>query len=305
MQETIYRFLMTVSDSVNTSITIISIVAWIISMAELFLGWKKGEKHIVFVSVSVIVVAILVVGMTMTRRNLTEVPNVVKKTYQDACNILSSQDLNYTLVEDTGLYVTEQKPTAGTIVDKGTTVELMTEDFTSTSEKNENMISVKIKCIYIYAQNTSGEYVPVFYSDIEFSDDMRCLLTSEYNQYELVWADQTFQIENIVPGMYTLNFSNSSGYVSDKVEFPIFNDSRIEETLVVKCADDTKYEEYQISLQSTANLSYMFVDSDGNKIVEDTFQTDSRGTFYFRVNWDLDHDIHVHTLKDKHVTISL
>lgn len=303
MQETIYRFLMTISNSVNASITIISVVTGIISMAELFFGIKKGEKNTIFIGVTVIIVAIAVIGMTTIRRNLTEVPDVVGKTYQDACNILSSHNLNYTLVEDTGLYIIGQNPDAGTIVDKKTTVELIAEEFVPSSEENENSLSVKIKCISVYAQNASGEYVPALYSDIEFSDDMRCLLISEYNQYELVWIDQTFQIENIVPGMYTLNFSNSSGYVSDKVEIPIFSDSQIEETLIVKCTDDTKYEEYQISLQSTTNLSYMLVDNDGNKTVEDTFQTDSSGTFYFRVNWDLDHDIHVHTLGGRHVTL--
>lgn len=303
MQEIIYKVLMTISDTVNIGVTIISVVAGIISIVQFILDWKKGEKRTIFVWGVIIIAAIAVIGMTMIRRNLSEVPDVVGKTYQDACNILSSHDLNYVIVEDTGSYIIGQKPTAGTIVNKGTTVELVIEDFTSTTEKNENMLSVKIMCISVYAQNTSGEYVPVFYSDIEFSDDMRCLLTSEYNQYELVRVDQTFQIKNIIPGMYTLVFSNSSGYVSDKVEYPIFNDSQIEETLIVKCTDDTKYEEYQISLQSTTNLSYMLVDNDGNKTVEDTFQTDLNGTFYFRVNWDLDHDIHVHTLKNRHVTV--
>lgn len=303
MQEIINKLLMAVSDTTNNGITIISIAVGVISFAQIIRGWGNGEKHGCFAWGTVIIVAIAVNGMTMIRRNLTEVPDVVWKTYQDACNILSSHELNYTLVEDTGLYIVGQNPESGRIVDKKTTVELITEEFKSSSEENENSLSVKIKCISVYAQNVSGAYVPAFYSDIEFSDDMRCLLTSEYNQYELVWVDQTFQTKNIIPGMYTLFFSNSSGYVSDKVEFPIFYDTQTEETLIVKCTDDTKYDEYQISFKSTTNLSYMLVDNDGNKTVEDTFQTDSSGTFYFRVNWDLDHDVHVHTLKGSHVTV--
>lgn len=49
MQETIYRLLMTVSDSVNMGITIISVVAGIISIVQLIRGWGNGEKHVVFV----------------------------------------------------------------------------------------------------------------------------------------------------------------------------------------------------------------------------------------------------------------
>lgn len=67
------------------------------------------------------------VACTVVRKNVTQVPNVVGKTYQDACNILSNNKLNYNLVLDNGVYVMEQDPVAGTIVETNFQIELMTE----------------------------------------------------------------------------------------------------------------------------------------------------------------------------------
>lgn len=215
MQEAIYRILMTISDSVNTGITIISVVAGVISIAELFLGWKKGEKHAVFVWGSVIIVAIAVICMTITRRNLTEVPDVVGKTYQDACNILSNHELNYTLVVDNGLYVMEQNPVAGTVIEKGTKVELMTEPIGNNAEvkarweadKNVEYgtLAVTFKNEEIKLIGDSGEYISCFGPEIFDYEVQEAYLVEEesgvlYQDY-IVENGQLF-FKDIPKGIY-------------------------------------------------------------------------------------------------------
>lgn len=56
------------------------------------------------------------------------------KTYSDACNILSNNDLSYNLVLDNGIYVMEQDPVAGTIVKRNSRVELVTEPIGNNAE---------------------------------------------------------------------------------------------------------------------------------------------------------------------------
>lgn len=67
-------------------------------------------------------------------KNITQVPDIVGKTYSDACNTLSNNDLSYNLVLDNGIYVMEQDPVAGTIVEKNSRVELVTEPIGNNAE---------------------------------------------------------------------------------------------------------------------------------------------------------------------------
>lgn len=110
--------------------------------------------------------------MTVTRRNLVEVPNVTGKTYQDACNILSSHELNYTLAVDNGLYVMEQNPIAGTVAEKGTKVELMIEPIGNNAEVKETWekelnaeygnLAVTFKRVEITLTGDTGETISCF-----------------------------------------------------------------------------------------------------------------------------------------------
>lgn len=122
MKEIFLKTILTVDDTMNTVVMILSIVSGILAIIAEFKTHAKswGVKLIIIVS-------IIVVACTVVRKNVTQVPNVVGKTYQDACNILSNNKLNYNLVLDNGVYVMEQDPVAGTIVETNFQIELMTE----------------------------------------------------------------------------------------------------------------------------------------------------------------------------------
>lgn len=113
--DSILRFLVSLDDMIGVAATIISVVSGIVAIVAEVRGGKEQRKRswvwngIIFVSILVIVAAII-------KRNIVEVPDVVGYTYQDACHVLSSQELKYSLVVDNGLYVTEQTPLAGTVV---------------------------------------------------------------------------------------------------------------------------------------------------------------------------------------------
>lgn len=126
MKEFFLEFLLSFDELFNQIVTIIAIAGGI--MAIVFeLKKPKEDKKKKWIYKCIIVVSILVIISTVIRDKITKVPSVVGRTYQDACNILSRYELGYNLVLDNGVYVVEQNPDAGTIVEKNTKVELYTE----------------------------------------------------------------------------------------------------------------------------------------------------------------------------------
>lgn len=98
--------------------TVISFVGAVFSLFPNSPNWMK--KHI-----KVIILFCFCMFITFfVRENMRKVPDVVGRTYENACNILSDYDLKYTLIAGDNLYVTDQKPEAGTIVFKNKEVEL-------------------------------------------------------------------------------------------------------------------------------------------------------------------------------------
>lgn len=124
MREIFLRTIFAVDDTMNTVAMILSLVSGILAIAAEF--GIRSKKHSWIIKL-VIIVSILVVACTLVRKKITQVPDVVGKTYQDACIILSNNGLSYNLILDNGVYVMEQEPVAGTIVEKHSQVELMTE----------------------------------------------------------------------------------------------------------------------------------------------------------------------------------
>lgn len=126
MKEIIYSFLLMLDEATNTGAMIISIVSGVIAIV-VEIRKHKAEQKGSWIWKCIIIVSILVILGTITRKNLTEVPDVVGYTYEDAKGILVKYELKYNLVVDKGLYVVEQNPVARTPVRKGTKVELSTE----------------------------------------------------------------------------------------------------------------------------------------------------------------------------------
>ena len=129
MKETFFKIILSVDETINIVVMIISIVSGIAAIVSEIKIHKKHKKN-TWITKCIFLVSILVIICTVARRNITEVPNVVGKTYQDACNILSNNGLNYSQVLDVGAYVMEQNPIAGTIVEKDSQVELITQERT-------------------------------------------------------------------------------------------------------------------------------------------------------------------------------
>ncbi len=144
--ENILRIILLIDENINTALTIFSTVGGILGIILGFVPRKtlKIKRWLLTVT---IFICVIIFGTTIIRRNIVEVPDVVEKTYQDACNILSSKGLNYTLEVDNGIYVMEQNPAAGEIVKKNTQVELKTEPIGSNPEViNEWLKSLGGEC---------------------------------------------------------------------------------------------------------------------------------------------------------------
>ena len=157
MREMFLRAILAVDDTMNTVIMILSIVGGVLAIVAEFRNHSEKRKNS-WVIKFIIIVSVGVVVCTFVRKNITQVPNVVGKTYQDACNILSNNGLNYNLVIDKGNYVMEQEPNAGTIVQKNTKVQLVTESVVNNSEAKqswENNLNIQYGNVAITFKDTS------------------------------------------------------------------------------------------------------------------------------------------------------
>lgn len=123
--EKIFSFLLSLDEATSTMITIVSVVSGIIAIVGQI--WTRSQqKNGSWVWGCIIVISMLVIVGTITRKNLAEIPDVVNYTYEDAQGVLSSNGFKYNLEVDKGLYVVAQKPVAGIVAPKGTKVELVT-----------------------------------------------------------------------------------------------------------------------------------------------------------------------------------
>ena len=97
MREMFLRAILTVDETMNMVTMILSIVSGILAIvAEFRIRSRRNKKS--WVVKLIIIVSIIVVTCTVVRKNITQVPDIVGKTYSDACNTLSNNDLSYNLV---------------------------------------------------------------------------------------------------------------------------------------------------------------------------------------------------------------
>ncbi len=174
MKETIISFLFDINSTVNDIVLVISVLGSLISIVETFKAFGKKKK--IVNGILGLLVCIILFFCSFAKRNLVEIPNVLGKTYQDACNILSENKLNYTLTLDNGLYVIEQNPREGVIVEKGYFVELKTayiganeaiiDDWEKTLNKKYGDIEIKFKDISFYIKE-NGKAIECFGSEIK------------------------------------------------------------------------------------------------------------------------------------------
>ena len=106
----------------------ISVVSSILSLYQIFVSIKE-EKKIRKKYIPGIIIALVFGAAYLYSSEYTSVPDVTGKYYQDACSILSDSHLTYDPIDNPRKFrVTGQSIEAGTIVKKGTFVELITEN---------------------------------------------------------------------------------------------------------------------------------------------------------------------------------
>lgn len=211
MQELIYKILFYFDNTANNFFLVVSAVVGILALIQEIHVFSaknvdKGEnnkKKIVWACV--IVVSFIVASGALIRKNLTEVPSVVGRTYENACNILSDCDLQYNLIANDGQYVTEQSIPVGTVVTKGTMIELTTDSIGSNADIRR-----------LWEEQL----------DVEFGD---LIVTFARTEIELVDSEKT--IDCFGPDIF--DYEVKSAYLLDKKSGVEYHDYVIEDGRMV------------------------------------------------------------------------
>lgn len=173
-------------------------------------------------------------------------------------------------------------------------------------EKYDNYVKIQMRCVSALAMNTNQEYVPVSYAMLDIDKDTSCTLKNESKSYQARIEDGKFVFSNIVPGKYVIEIDNNGIYEKSKGDVVIFDKSQIEYVIDTQYQNTLLYEEYKVSYEDCPDKYYMFMDMNGeSKIVDGTFKTDSNGTFFFLVSWELEHDVHIHLVNGGHTNVKI
>lgn len=241
MKEIFFKIILSMDETVNMVVMVISIVSGIAAIvAEIHV--KREQKINAWIWKCIIIASILVIACTIARRNITEVPNVVGKTYQDACHILSDNGLNYNLVRDNGVYVMEQNPVAGTVVEKDSFIELITQPIGNNPEVKkewETSLGVDYGNVAITFKDTElilaeeGKtkecYGPII---TDYTVKKAYLLEEtvgvEYHDY--VIEDGVMIFKNIPQGIHFQLIVMLDGYEEARTEVVISSQNMVDET---------------------------------------------------------------------------
>jgi len=241
MKETFFKIILSVDETVNVVVMIISIVSGIAAIVSEIRMHKEQKKN-TWILKCIVIVSILTIACTVARRNITEVPNVVGKTYQDACNILSSNGLNYNLVLDNGVYVMEQNPVAGAVVEKDSQVELITQPIGNNPEVKDiwvgslgvdyGNVAITFKDTEIILENdgkTAECYGPII---TDYTVKKAYLLEEnvgvEYHDYTI--EDGVMIFRNIPQGIHFQLIVLLEGYEEAKTEVVVSSQNMVDGT---------------------------------------------------------------------------
>lgn len=245
MQETIFKLLLTIDDVDNTVVLIISTVVGIISILQEIHSLRDNEqrKKRRRLWSCILIVSILVIIGTITRKNLVTVPSVVGYTYEDAKHVLCNHELKYTLVVDKGLYVTEQSPIASTAVKKGTVVELTTKPIGNNPEvisawegyinAEYGRLAVRFKNQDIKLIGSKGDTINCFgYQISDFKVKEAYLLEEksgvEYHNYSI--EEGILLFENIPKGIEFTLYVLLDGYEEAETKVKLSSQNMVEDT---------------------------------------------------------------------------
>lgn len=190
--------------------------------------------------------------------------------------------------------------------DKISEQDIITVESSNDIQNYDNSVKIKAKCASVWARDTNQEYIPVSYAMIELDENLRCILRNDSQQYYAEIDDGDFVFRNVVPGEYIIWFDGSMDYLSTTETISIFENSQIEQVIETQYHDDTLYEEYKVSYEKLKDEFYVFMDAEGeDRIVDGLFKTDANGTLYFKVAWNLPHDVHIHLANGGHAGINI
>ena len=190
---------------------------------------------------------------------------------------------------------------------QGDSLDKTTESKTYKNDKiYDNFVRIQVKCASVLAMDENKEYVPVSYATLDLDNDMSCTLRNGSAIYSAKIEDGMFLFSNIVPGEYVIEIDDNGMYEKHKWDVTVLGESQIEYMIDTRYQDESLYEPYSVAFERCPEEYYMFMDADGkNKIVDETFKTDSKGTFFFLVNWELAHDVHIHLLNGGHTNVKI
>lgn len=239
MREMFLKTILGVDNTINTVAMILSFVSGILAVVAEFSIHSKKSGWVVKL---IIIVSIIVIACTFVRKNIVQVPNVVGKTYQDACNILSNNELNYNRVIDKNFYVMEQEPIAGTIVKKNSRVEVVTKPIGNDEEVKrlwEESLNVDYGNIAITFEDTNiilgdmGRTVQCFGSVLKNYTVKEAYLIEEtvgVEYHDYVLEDSVMIFKNIPKGIPFELIVWLDGYEEVKKEVILSSQNTINDT---------------------------------------------------------------------------
>ena len=321
-KESILRIILFIDGNASTALAIFSAIVGIASAFIEFRTFKIRKRRAWLWLLNILIlISVLVFAASVIRKNIEEVPDVVGKTYQDACNILSSCGLNYTLAVDNGVYVMEQTPAAGKIVRKNYQVELKTEPIGNNPEVRDRWleslgevrlgnISVTFRDTEIILQDNDGVTKECYGSVIRDYAVKKAYLYQpevgvEFHDYNIENGVMTF--ENIPCGIEFQLIVWLEGYEEAKIAATISSQNALDSTysftwgILKNDADIRLPATFYVADASRSNImdvKYMpdvdlSIQWPENKIWRGDYITDKNGRFPYTILINKDQKIRV------------
>lgn len=166
-----------------------------------------------------------------------------------------------------------------------------------------NSLIVEVRRATLFAKDINGNYLGITYDKVDLNEEMSCVLSNERNTYDGKIDKENFNFNNIEPGIYELKFT-SRRYMESIMEVTVEENSQIKN--IIKTQDAIiggVYEEYVIFFDNHKNVEYIIKDYEGQQEqIESTFCADSKGGFYFMVDWSKNININIF-IKGKRLTV--
>lgn len=150
-----------------------------------------------WVLVCIVIVSIFFWAGSIMKNRLVKVPNIVGKTYNDACITLSRFGLNYDLiVNGKDMYVYEQGVEPGTIVNRGTKIILYTKRISSSENVIDTYANNKELCSLTITFVEANIILGDIYNDLNVDSYGKVIDDFVISEVRLVTKNSTVSYED-------------------------------------------------------------------------------------------------------------